>query len=1323
MTPSLQEGAPDVANALPRVPVQVMHVSVTALGAEADRTGSAARDIVSYLEGQAQNRLSLGGSAAVQPPSLATGSSPGAYYADSAVVPGRWRGDGADGLGPCVESSILKRVLLGQDPVSGTQLVSAVGSSGRTSQRPSMPDGDENELLTLPQAAKLIGVDRSYLWRIAKRTAADHAAASPTVPEGSPTAPTGSPTGRPSGTYLSAEKVDGRWMVSQGEVARFMAARRQPQVVMAYDVTFSAPKSLSIVWATGDDATRRLCENAFEAGVARGVEYLERNAVWVRRGRDSVPAGEMIAASYRHSTNRELEPQLHEHVVIANMGTGRDGRVQALDGRGLFAHATTAGHVAEAEMQHACNRAGIAWGPTRRGIADVEGVGRDAIRAVSTRREQILSLTAELGSDSAKARQIAALATRAAKDTSVDLDELRHSWQERLADAGFGPTELQVATTADPVRLWTPEDSARLDRHLAGPVGVTEQRAVFDRRDVIQTVVDHAGGRLSGDEVIEHSDRWLRSDAVIPLTADHQPGPAGSTENQLFTTPTMIRIEKAIADGHVRGHDQGAGIVPAVVIDAEIRRWETATGHVLGDDQRAMVHSICGSGDRFQAVVGPAGSGKTAALEVAARAWEAAGYKVVGAAVNGTAAEVLQRSTGVESRTVAGLVTRLDTATDRVLDDRTVVLVDEASTLGNRPHARLVHHVETSGAVMRAIGDPAQHSAVEAGGMWAQMVDQHPDRVPALTENRRQAAEEMADVRLANSEYRAGRIAEAIDRLEAGDRIVTAPTSSELLDQVATDWYVDHKVDPASSCRMIAEHHRERRALNQRAQALLRADGSIEPDGVEIGEALFHVGDQVIARAPNRNLYPADDPKAYVRNGTPGTVTAIEKRRGQPLLVVDFKHRGPITVPHAWLTTELRPGICGGLTPAYAVTSHAAQGDTYRTGRMVATDTAKTEAVYVGLTRGTHDTRIYTVAAEPKSIDTDPKLPRIEDDRTEIEALRDQLTKPSHPETATGIAADIDATLAQLHRPLVELEAATDPASQQAAKIVAARITHTARAEPDPALVARVGTRAEHTDPAVWDRAVDAHALASARGHASNEGAELAVRAGEASLMSNQPVSELAARRGQLIAAARSIPGHSVRLARQDHQAAIDAVADARKAVNVAQAAHRDESSKRARRRNPDRVELTRRDLDTATRSLDIATHRLHAARERLTAATTGRDRAGSIERQVDVIDRALAPSIDNAVAHPANYLADTLGPQPASGNQAWTRAATTIETYRHATLGLIPADGPADPSAAIPAIGPRPHDPVAAEVWPGVARLIEGLTHGQTPTGPGIER
>lgn len=1273
-----------------------MHVSVTALGASPDRAKSAANDIVNYLEGGAGNVRAKAGSAA-STPQLGQESSPGSYYSDSPEQAGRWRGKGTVDLGDAVDAETFKRVLLGQDPLTGEQLITAAGSAARAKHHPKgLPAGDPGERVTLAAAAEAIGVDVSYLRRLARESATSR---SPSDPPPGPERP---PPGPPGAARLDAEKISGHWMVTRAEVERFIATRNQPQVVMAYDITFSAPKSLSIIWATGDEQTRQLCEDAFEAGVAKGVAYLEERALYVGRQEGRRPATNMIAASYRHSTNRELEPQLHEHVVIANMGTDSAGTVRALQGKELFAHATTAGYLAEAEMQNHCNRLGLAWTETHRGIANVVGIPSEAIRAMSTRREQILSLTAELGADSAHARQKAALTTRASKDTSVDPTQLRRQWAERLADHGFGPDQLTKATNAEPARAWTDADTARLDRHLAGSKGVTEQRAIFDRRDVIQAIVDHAGGRLSGDEVEHHADRWLHTSAAIPLS-QVDPDKDGRTRNlglsvddTTYTTPTMVTLETVISDGYLRGHGTGAASVDLEHIEAAIASWETSTGHKLGDDQVQMVRSICGSGDRFQAVVGPAGSGKTAALEVAARAWESAGFEVIGAAVNGTAAEVLQRSTGVSSRTVAGLVTRLDTADRPIITDKTVVLVDEASTLGNRQHARLVHHVTQAGAAMRTIGDPAQHGAVEAGGMWAHLVDQHTQRTPRLTENRRQSTEAMTDIRMANLEYRSGRIAEAIGRLETNQRIVTASTSGELLDQLAADWYVDRKTSPDSSSRMIAEHHRERRALNNRAQALLSADGSLHGPGTRIGEETFHIGDEVIARAPNRALHPAEDSDAYVRNGTVGTVTAIDDKPGSEELTVDFEHRGPITVPHDWLTAELRPGITGGLTPAYAVTSHAAQGDTYRTGRIIATDTASTEAVYVGLTRGSHDARIYTVRNEPKTIDTDPRLPRIEDPRTEIEALTDQLSKQKPTELASVADPDIGHILDLTSRPLPELMASTDPLARHAQTIAESRIAHAARSDPDAAVVEHLGPRPSDGNLAsTWDQGVEALALYRARSQTADAipsppdpGSELAgryealtemVQAAQVASLTERPTSELAARRAQAVADARRVPSTHLRMLRSE-------VDRAQASFEVAIAAPQPDA-------NPhEGVARARAELD--------------AAQARLGNAIASQQEIRSNERTVENIDAALTPRISSAVESPATYITDTLGDRPTKNADRWDKSAKAIETYRHATLGIGPGDGPLD---GVPGIGTRPANPVQAEAWKSVSALIHG--------------
>ncbi len=1271
-----------------------MHVSVTALGASPDRARSAANDIVNYLEGDPGNVRAKAGSAAADP-QLGQQSSPGSYYSDSPEQAGRWRGAGTTELSGTVDAETFRRVLLGQDPTTGQLLVTASGSSARAKHHPKgLPPGDPGELLTLHDAAGAIGVDVSYLRRLARETATSRSLTDPPPsPESPPPAP------RPD-AYLDAEKVGRQWMVTRAEVERFIDARSQPQVVMAYDITFSAPKSLSILWAAGDEPTRRLCEEAFESGVARGVAYLEQHALFVGRQAGRRPASNMIAASYRHSTNRELEPQLHEHVVIANMGKDSTGEVRALQGKDLFANATTAGYLAEAEMQHHCNQLGIAWTETHRGIANVVGVPDEAIRAMSTRREQILNLTSELGTDSPQARQKAALATRASKETSVDLAALRQQWINRLDNHGFGPDQLARATNADPARPWTEAETARLDRHLAGARGVTEQQAIFDRRDVIQAIVDHAGGRLSGDEVEHHADRWLHTDAVIPLTNLETKTLGLDPNATTYTTPTMVRLEATIADGYENGHDNDAAMVPDHLIDEAIATWQTTTGHRLGRDQEAMVRSICGSGDRFQAVVGPAGSGKTAALEVAARAWESAGFEVIGAAVNGTAAEVLQRSTGVPSRTVAGLITRLDTSDQPMLTARTVVLVDEASTLGNRQHARLVHHVYQAAAAMRTIGDPAQHGAVEAGGMWAHLVRQHADRTPRLTENRRQSTEAMADIRLANLDYRSGRIAEAIARLETNRRIVTASTSGELLDQLTADWYVDRMTNPEASSRMIAEHHRERRALNTRAQQLLRTDGTLTGPGVQIGDATFHVGDEVIARAPNRKLHPAGDRSVYVRNGTAGTITDIQGDPGVETLIVDFHNRGEIAVPHHWLAAELRPGITGGLSPAYAVTSHAAQGDTYRTGRVIATDSASTEAVYVGLTRGSHDVRVYTVRNEPHTIDTDPRLPRIEDPRTDIEALADQLSKQKPTELASVANPDIERILALSQLRLPELAASSDPLARHAQNIVESRIAYTARTTPDPGVIGHLGPRpVDRKLMKTWDHGVEALAIYRARwneiaslpqppGNGSqriidHEAMTSALRAAQVSSLMERTTSELAALRAELVSAVRRLPVSSERMLIADlDQARADLTSTLGRVDGT----------------------VTPTDRADAARAANQAMARSEAAERRLSGGRAAHQTIANGVQHVENIDTALGPRISSAVGTPSNYITETLGERPDRDSDRWDAAAKAIETYRHATLGIEPSQGALPDN---PAIGPRPMSPLSGEAWASATAAI----------------
>ena len=438
-----------------------MHVSVTVLGASAGRTSRAANHIVAYLEGQdsavatTSDSKARAGSVPSADGLTAGTTSVGSYYADAAVTQGRWRGTGAlpenFDLGPTVHPSDLRRVLLGQDPRDGETLLAATGSSGRSSGKshgvPSLDNNDE-EVLGVSEVAKVVGVDASYIRRVAKDTAAlrlaQHDAAR-----------TGTDAPNTPDVFLDATKEpDGRWQITRAEANRFAASRNEPQVVMGYDMTFSVPKSVSALYAVGTNEDRKLIDDAIESGVEAGIAYIEREGFRVRRQGQQEPAGRMVAASYRHYTNRALEPQFHEHVVIANMGNNSLGQTRALDARGLFAHATTAGYLAGAQLrQQLADKLGLGWQDVHKGLADIDGVGRDVVIAISSRRQAVLGLAEEMGYFTPTARQKAALATRPGKEHGVEANELQERWTEVLSDVGFDrivasdlgrPDELQL---------------------------------------------------------------------------------------------------------------------------------------------------------------------------------------------------------------------------------------------------------------------------------------------------------------------------------------------------------------------------------------------------------------------------------------------------------------------------------------------------------------------------------------------------------------------------------------------------------------------------------------------------------------------------------------------------------------------------------------------------------------------------------------------------------------------------------------------------------------------------------------------------------------
>ena len=209
-----------------------------------------------------------------------------------------------------------------------------------------------------------------------------------------------------------------------------------------FDLTFSPPKSISLLWALSGEADASRVVACVERAVDEVERYLEREACRVRRGHAglaSEPAGGFVAAAFLHRTSRLADPGLHVHYLAMNAAQGPDGRWTALDGRALYRERYTADAVFQAALRHELARdLGVLFGePDRHGVAEIAGIDAKTRRAFSRRRIEIEAEMSRRGVSGGRAARIATLATRTAKSKAIPEDELRRAWADRARELGF----------------------------------------------------------------------------------------------------------------------------------------------------------------------------------------------------------------------------------------------------------------------------------------------------------------------------------------------------------------------------------------------------------------------------------------------------------------------------------------------------------------------------------------------------------------------------------------------------------------------------------------------------------------------------------------------------------------------------------------------------------------------------------------------------------------------------------------------------------------------------------------------------------------------
>ncbi len=739
--------------------------------------------------------------------------------------------------------------------------------------------------------------------------------------------------GKGAGEFGLAGEVDEddfRSVLSGADPSTGVQLRRANGRVCAFDLTLSAPKSVSVLWALGDPDTAAAVIAAHEVAVDAAVRYVERNALRSRRGHngvDQVDGGGLIAAAFRHRTSRAGDPQLHTHVVVANTTRCEDGVWRALDGRHLYAHARTAGFLYQAELRQALSRSlGLEWEPVAKGVGEVSGVPHEVLREFSRRRIQIETAMAERGDMSIRSARRLAVTTRSRKDHDVDSAVLAADWRQRAGLHGFDSAAVQ--TLSHPQRASVPT-SARMSARRPAQVTdsrlaavLTEQEATFDRRAVLRVLVEHAPAGARVGDLEAQADLFLASRQVEAVGV--------ALTGVQYSTVELLAIERHLLDQASSRQADGAGVCDATAL---VRQ------SPLSVEQAEMVATLTSDGAGVSVVVGAAGTGKTHALAVANEAWQQHGYTVVGCALSARAANELQTSAQIPSFTLDSLLAGFDRSPSRRLKPDTVVVVDEAAMVGTRKLARLMDHAAQAHAKVVLVGDHHQLPAIEAGGAFAVLAQ----RLGAihLTNNQRQGD---PIERAALSELRAGDPVRAIDLLDYGNRISRHRDRDGAYAAMVKDWL------PAALNRqdviMLAPLRVDVAVLNRRARRTLIELRKVDP--LQSGE-LFAPGDRILTLTNDR--------RSGLINGERGIVTRVDPRTGDLQVQFDTRKR-PTRIPAAYIDA-------GGLDYGYAMTIHKAQGLTCDRAYVLGDGHLHREAAYTALSRGRHENRLYAVEPEP----------------------------------------------------------------------------------------------------------------------------------------------------------------------------------------------------------------------------------------------------------------------------------------------------------------------------------------------------------------------
>jgi conjugative relaxase-like TrwC/TraI family protein len=596
-----------------------------------------------------------------------------------------------------------------------------------------------------------------------------------------------------------------------------------------------------------------------------------------------------------------------------------------------------------------------------------------------------------------KLRQTATLSTRRAKK-GLGLGDLTEEWATRAAPyLDDEPMSWVHELGGQDVPSFTSndfEDEILLDVANAVLDIVSTKRPTFSRANVQAEVFR----QLQGVRFSEPAERILAAtratdlavtQALLITTPNLHHTPRfllrrdGSSKFEgsghwLYTSMTLLNAEARLLDAAQR---LDAAVVSSAIVAAVAERRLPGRTFKLSIDQAHCVEQITTSGRSLDLLVGPAGTGKSTAMAGLRAAWEAehGAGSVIGLAPSAAAAEVLGEDMGIDTdnlakwlyehrqrgqrlrelgelrektrlgalarrrpspRLLEGIRRREDALAHWTLRAGQLVVVDEASLASTFALDELMSAALDARAKVVLVGDGAQLSSVDAGGMFRTLVRERGEDAPTLADVRRFKA---AWEKQASLGVRLGTHADLATYATHGR--ISDGTRDDMLDALYDAWKID--TDRGLHSLMLASDTATVNDLNARARSARVASGFVAEEGIDVAGAMTAgVNDLVVTRENDRRLTTET---SWVKNGDVWTVAATHENGS--MTITRVSGHGSVTLPASYVAKNVEL--------AYASTAHRAQGRTVDTAHSFASPTTTREVLYVSLTRGSTSNHLY----------------------------------------------------------------------------------------------------------------------------------------------------------------------------------------------------------------------------------------------------------------------------------------------------------------------------------------------------------------------------